>query len=127
VPAKPGADDALTVRMTADPPTAVVDQRVSVKIDVTNGFPQPLTGVVVRVTLDPALKPILATESFQKAESGFSWALAALGPRETRHFEILCQCVQPAAGAYSRAQVTSQQGVEGEDRLRLPIRAIPVP
>jgi hypothetical protein len=123
--AKPGAADTLIVKMTADLASAVVDKPVSVKIDVTNGGFQPLTGVVVTATLDPALKPIIVTEGFEKGASGFTWTIAAFGSRETRHFEIQCQCLRPANEADLRAQVTSQQGTAGEDRLRLAIRAAP--
>jgi len=122
-PPQPGATGRLTVKMSADAATATVGQRVSLYIDVTNEGLQPLTGVKVAATLDPALKALVATENFQKDALGLFWNLSSLAPGQPYRFEIRCQCVQPVAQAYLRAQVTSQQGVQGEDGLWLPIRA----
>ena len=119
----PGATGRLTVKMSADAATATVGQRVSLYVDVTNEGPQPLTGVKVAATLDPALKAMFATENFQKDALGLFWNLSSLAPGQPYRFEIRCQCVQPVAQAYVRAQVASQQGVQGEDGLWLPIRA----
>jgi uncharacterized repeat protein (TIGR01451 family) len=109
--------------MSADAATATVGQRVSLYIDVANEGLQPLTGVKVAAMLDPALKALVATENFQKDTSGLFWNLSSLAPGQPYRFEIRCQCVQAVAQAYLRAQVTSQQGVQGEDGLWLPIRA----
>ena len=119
----PAATGRLTVKMSADAATATVGQRVSLYIDVTNEGLQPLTGVKVSAMLDPALKALVATENFQKDTAGLFWNLSSLAPGQPYRFEIRCQCVQPVAQAYLRAQVTSQQGVQGEDGLWLPIRA----
>ena len=110
-----------------------------IEIDVTNRGSQPLTNVKVTATPDPALRPVAVTElepdlrpapaaeGFHREPSGYSWTLARLSPGETQQLGMLCQCLQAAAQAYSRAQVTSQQGIEGGDQLWLPIRAAGTP
>lgn len=131
----PAPTGRLTVQLIAKPGTAEVGdhsppidagtagQLVLLEIDVANAGLQGLSAVKLTVTLDPALKPENATEGFRKEPSALSWTLATLAPGERREFGIQCRCLQPTAGASVRAAVTSQQGVQGEDGLRLPIRA----
>ncbi len=134
-PPPSAATGRLTVKMIAKPgtaevgdsaariETATVGQLVLLEIDVTNRGLQPLTSATLTATLDPALKPENATTGFRKEPSALSWTLATLAPGEQYQFGIQCRCLQPIAGAYVRAHVTSQQGVQGEDSLWLPIRA----
>lgn len=125
----PGAAGRLSVKVASDATTASVGQRVIVDIDVTNEGLQPLTNVKVMAILDPALKATVATEDHRKEPIGLSWTLASLPPRTPHRFEIWCQPTQPAPQAYVQAQVTSDQGVQGQDSVLLPIRdgAGPIP
>jgi len=142
----PGAAGRLSVRTIAKPGTAevgdnaariesaAVGQRVLLEIDVTNGGLQPLTNVKVTATLDPSLRPHFVTElepaarppfakeGYHREPSGYSWTLARLAPGETQPFGIVCECTLPAPQAYVQAQVTSDQGVQGQDSVLLPIR-----
>ncbi len=103
--------------------TAEVGQKVLIEAAVTNRGGQAMSNIKVQVDLDPALRPVNATEGIRKERSTLSWTLAALAPGETRHFGIVCQCVRAELKTDTHVQVSSQLHGASAAALSLPIVA----
>ena len=95
------------------PQEASVGQNVRFVTMVANTGNVPLTNVRVTDAIPAELRPVEASENFDKvawAAGSLVWVVPRLDIGEAKQFEVLCNCIRPAASVTSRTTVTSDQG-----------------
>jgi len=121
-PAIPTSPPAVSIRITGAK-LRNVGERETYEFLVVNTGGQTLTNVNVVSDSSRELQAEQATSGYEpRGDNALVWKVRSLMPGRSQTFQVLYRMLQPAKEACLRARVTTEQGVQNEDKFCLEIR-----
>ncbi len=124
-PTRPTAPPAVSAKIAA-PALRNVGEMATFEFLVTNTGGQTLTNVKVVTEPPKELEASRATPGYlPPVNNTLAWTIDSLLPGRSKQFQVEYRPLQAAAQACTRVRVTTEQGVQNEDRACLEIRSAP--
>ncbi|MEX1040085.1 MAG: hypothetical protein WDZ51_05620 [Pirellulaceae bacterium] len=109
----PAPDPTFTIEHTS-PRRRRVGENILFRVRITNNGPAPLTQMRVEETIDPALRPVSATDNARQEGNKLIWVFPEMLPGQATILECLCQADAPISEACNRVVVTTAEGITRE-------------
>ena len=122
----PTSPPSISVKISG-PALKNVGETALFNFEVTNTGGQTLTNVKLINEAPKELEAGRATSGYSLEGDNLAWTIETLPSGRTNRYAIEYKCVQASERACNRAQVTSEQKVQGKDELCMEIRGAKAP